>query len=576
MSLEKEDPTDVYVRENGGNAAFHNYINDFSHIKDPLERRRLALEKIDNAGFTWRSVYLIIVAGIGFLNDSYDIFTISIALTMMTPIYFAGESALSYGMSTWIKVATSVGAVIGQVGFGIMSDVLGRKKVYGLELLIIIVTTIFQACIGEAPGLNFGHLLAWLRLFQGIGIGGDYPAAAVITAEFSTTKWRGAIMSAVFASQGWGQVLGAVVSVICVRAAKSDIDVSSKACDDKCLKALDQMWRVVIGFGAVPGAMALYYRLTIPESPRYSLDVQNDINLGTAEVSRFLAGELGEAEQEELDVLKKTGVEVDNIDTTQKKASWNEFFKHFSQWKYGKILFGTAFSWFILDVAFYGLNLNTSNVLKAIGITTGATLYKTLLSTCKGNLILICAGSVPGYWFSVALIDTWMGRKSIQIMGFIALTCIFAIIAGLQDTPHPTEGGISKFTFALYIFAEFFSNFGPNTTTFLCSEQFPSRFRGTAHGISAGIGKVGAIFSQTVIGYYVNKGTDGLKKCMGIYSGLMFLGLLSTLLTNETKNISLEDIAYKFHGDIDPNQFISNPEQQEVSSETEDDVNKLA
>jgi MFS transporter, PHS family, inorganic phosphate transporter len=575
--MEKEDQVQEYVRENGGNAAFHNYINDFSHIKDPLERRRLALEKIDNAGFSWRSIYLILVAGIGFLNDSYDIFTISIALTMMTPIYFSGSNALSYGIETWVKTATSVGAVLGQVGFGVMSDVLGRKKVYGLELLIIIVTTIFQACIGTAPGLNFAYLLAFIRLFQGVGIGGDYPAAAVITAEFSTTKWRGAIMSAVFASQGWGQVLGAVVAVICVRAGKSDINVSSKECGDSCKKALDQMWRVVIGFGAVPGAMALYYRLTIPESPRYSLDVQNDINLGTAEVSRFLAGELGEAEQEELDVLKKTGVEVDNIDTTQKKASFKEFRAHFSQWKYGKILLGTAASWFILDVAFYGLNLNTNNVLKAIGITKGKTLYSSLLSSCKGNLILICAGSVPGYWFSVALIDTWMGRKSIQIMGFVMLTIIFAVIAGIQDTKDPHHGGISKFSFALYIFAEFFSNFGPNTTTFLCSEQFPSRFRGTAHGISAGIGKVGAIFSQTVIGYYVNKGKNGLKKSMGIYSGLMFLGVLSSFLINETKGVTLEEVAYKFHGDTDPNQFIvRDGEQIEGSSETEDDVNKLA
>ncbi|OEJ82183.1 Inorganic phosphate transporter PHO84 [Hanseniaspora opuntiae] len=575
--MEKEDQVQEYVRENGGNAAFHNYINDFSHIKDPLERRRLALEKIDNAGFSWRSIYLILVAGIGFLNDSYDIFTISIALTMMTPIYFSGSNALSYGIETWVKTATSVGAVLGQVGFGVMSDVLGRKKVYGLELLIIIVTTIFQACIGTAPGLNFAYLLAFIRLFQGVGIGGDYPAAAVITAEFSTTKWRGAIMSAVFASQGWGQVLGAVVAVICVRAGKSDINVSSKECGDSCKKALDQMWRIVIGFGAVPGAMALYYRLTIPESPRYSLDVQNDINLGTAEVSRFLAGELGEAEQEELDVLKKTGVEVDNIDTTQKKASFKEFRAHFSQWKYGKILLGTAASWFILDVAFYGLNLNTNNVLKAIGITKGKTLYSSLLSSCKGNLILICAGSVPGYWFSVALIDTWMGRKSIQIMGFVMLTIIFAVIAGIQDTKDPHHGGISKFSFALYIFAEFFSNFGPNTTTFLCSEQFPSRFRGTAHGISAGIGKVGAIFSQTVIGYYVNKGKNGLKKSMGIYSGLMFLGVLSSFLINETKGVTLEEVAYKFHGDTDPNQFIvRDGEQIEGSSETEDDVNKLA
>jgi len=41
--------------------------------------------------------------------------------------------------------------------------------------------------------------------------------------------------------------------------------------------------------------------------------------------------------------------------------------KHFGQWKNGKILLGTAWSWFALDIAFYGLGLNSSIILNAIG-----------------------------------------------------------------------------------------------------------------------------------------------------------------------------------------------------------------
>jgi len=43
---------------------------------------------------------------------------------------------------TAIKVATSGGTVLGQVGFGILADLLGRKKMYGLELILIIVATL--------------------------------------------------------------------------------------------------------------------------------------------------------------------------------------------------------------------------------------------------------------------------------------------------------------------------------------------------------------------------------------------------------------------------------------------------
>ena len=57
----------------GGNAAFHNFNNDFAHIDDPNERRRLALAEIDKAPFGWYHIRACVVAGIGFFTDSYDV-----------------------------------------------------------------------------------------------------------------------------------------------------------------------------------------------------------------------------------------------------------------------------------------------------------------------------------------------------------------------------------------------------------------------------------------------------------------------------------------------------------------------
>jgi PHS family inorganic phosphate transporter-like MFS transporter len=37
----------------GGNSAYHNFNNDFAHVQDPNERRRLALAEIDKAPFGW-------------------------------------------------------------------------------------------------------------------------------------------------------------------------------------------------------------------------------------------------------------------------------------------------------------------------------------------------------------------------------------------------------------------------------------------------------------------------------------------------------------------------------------------
>jgi PHS family inorganic phosphate transporter-like MFS transporter len=54
----------------GGNSAYHNFNNDFAHISDVNERRRLALAEIDKAPFGWYHVRAIMVAGIGFFTDS--------------------------------------------------------------------------------------------------------------------------------------------------------------------------------------------------------------------------------------------------------------------------------------------------------------------------------------------------------------------------------------------------------------------------------------------------------------------------------------------------------------------------
>lgn len=76
------------VKTAGGNAAFHNFNNDFAHIQDPNERRRLALAEIDKAPFGWYHVRAIVVAGIGFFTDAYDIFAVNFITSMLGIVYW--------------------------------------------------------------------------------------------------------------------------------------------------------------------------------------------------------------------------------------------------------------------------------------------------------------------------------------------------------------------------------------------------------------------------------------------------------------------------------------------------------
>lgn len=82
-------------------------------------------------------------------------------------------------------------------------------------------------------------------------------------------------------------------------------------------------------------------------------------------------------------------------------------------------------------------------------------MYRIFYNTAVGNLIIVCAGSIPGYWVTVALVDT-VGRKPIQFMGFALLTIIFAVIGFAYDKLVMKSGAL----LALYVLAQFFFNFG--------------------------------------------------------------------------------------------------------------------
>ncbi|KAJ9145213.1 Mfs phs inorganic phosphate transporter [Coniochaeta hoffmannii] len=522
--------------------------DDTAYRTDQNERRRLALAEIDKAPFGWYHVRAVVVAGVGFFTDAYDLFSINMITGLLGIVYFqqavTNPGTLPSTADTGLKVATSAGTVIGQLTFGWLADVVGRKRMYGFELIIIIVSTLAQTMTGTSVAVGVIGALVFWRVIMGIGIGGDYPLSAIITSEFATTKWRGAMMGSVFAMQGIGQLVAALVALIATAGFKESL-IGSPAvgkCDAECLLAVDRMWRIIVGFGAVPGCVALYFRLTIPETPRYTFDIARDVEQAAADAKAYLGGKNGG----QADELQRVQAVQQATELEVPKASWADFLAYYGKWKNAKVLIGTAGSWFFLDIAFYGLSLNNSVILSAIGYTGGSTVYQVLFNNAVGNIIIVCAGTVPGYWFTVALCDVW-GRKPIQIMGFVILIILFCILGFAYDKLG--QSGI----FALITLAQFFIQFGPNTTTFIVpGECFPTRYRSTSHGISAAAGKVGSIIAQVVFGPLRTIGAPAtcsgaacspwLNHVMQIFALFMLCGLGTTFLIPETARKTLEEL----------------------------------
>ena len=128
---------------------------------------------------------------------------------------------------------------------------------------------------------------------------------------------------------------------------------------------------------------------------------------------------------------------------------------------------GCALTWFFLDIGYYGTSLNTSLVLQFIGYGSGkikkptnSDIFEDLWARAVGTAIINIAGTVPGYWFTVAFVDKW-GRKPIQYMGFVMLTLLF-LFMGIFYTQLTQKGADHTAFVVMYALAQFFFNFGIN------------------------------------------------------------------------------------------------------------------
>ncbi len=172
-------------RTPGSNPGFDHSTNDLTNIPNPAERRRQALARVDDAPLGWSHIRAVVVSGVGFFTDAYDIFAINLVSAMLGVAFWQGSSRgkIPLTADSAIKLATSAGTVIGQLGFGALADIVGRKRMYGVELIIIIVATLAQSLSASSPAVSIVGLLIFWRVIMGIGIGGDYPLSSVITSE---------------------------------------------------------------------------------------------------------------------------------------------------------------------------------------------------------------------------------------------------------------------------------------------------------------------------------------------------------------------------------------------------------
>jgi PHS family inorganic phosphate transporter-like MFS transporter len=438
---------------------------------------------LDEAPLGRSHVRAVVASGVGFFTDAYDLFVIGIASTLITKDWHLSSGHLALLNSTMLAAA-----FLGALVFGRYADKVGRKRVYWLVAVIMIA-----GALGSAFSQSFWMLIAF-RFVLGFGVGGDYPVSAVMVSEYANRKDRGRLVGMVFGTQALGLIIGPLIALSLLGSGASD----------------DLVWRILLGLGAVPAAAVLYLRCRMPESPRYLARIQNR-TAGPADGTAAAAA------------AKVSAATAGGL------AAEGGLRAFLTNRRWLVMLAGTAGCWFLLDYAYYGNTISTPQILGLISP------HATTMTKITMQLVIFLVAAVPGYILAIARLDR-IGHRRLQLIGFAMMGLCFLIIGavpGMTTTVAPF--------LLVYGISYFFTEFGPNMTTFvLPSELYPVNMRTTGHGISAGIGKLGAFIG--VFLFPILQSSLGLRGTLLVTAGASVLGLALTLVLPEPAGLSLEDI----------------------------------
>lgn len=201
------------------------------------------LDRLPWSRFHWR-----VVIGLGsvWILDGLEVTMVGNVAARLTEDGSGLDiSAAQIGVAGAIYI---VGACLGALFFGQLTDRLGRKKLFLWTLVLYLVATV-------ATAFSFSPWYFFLcRFLTGAGIGGEYAAINSAIDELIPARVRGRVDLIINGSYWLGSAAGSALSLVLLSTVLLPIDLG---------------WRLAFGFGAVLGICVLIVRRHVPESPRW-------------------------------------------------------------------------------------------------------------------------------------------------------------------------------------------------------------------------------------------------------------------------------------------------------------------
>ncbi len=444
--------------------------------------------RIENLPVSRFHYILLFSAGLGWMFDSMDTGIISFVLPVL--------------MKTWGLTPEQVGNIgsIGLVGMalgailsGTIADIIGRKKVFALTLVVYSLAT--GLC-----GISWSYSsLLFFRFLVGFGLGGQLPVAVTLVSEFTPAKHRGKFLVLLESFWALGWLLAAIISYLIIPS---------------------YGWHFAFFIGSIPALYVFYLWKSIPESPRY-LEEQGRIQEAEA-IYRKVAGESHSGDlTEDIADVAKAPVTQDEVrgSKTINRVSVGELFSR-------PFLRRTVFLWLLwfgIVYSYYGIFTWLPSILALKGFS---------LTKSFSYVMVMTLAQVPGYFSAAYLVDR-VGRK--KTLAFYVLgTAVSAYFFG--------QGSTAAMILTLGSLMSFFNLGAWGILYTYTPELYPTRARATGSGWAAGFGRIGGILAPIIVGRMIGA-QIGTQSVFLMFTGVLFLVVLNVLvLGEETKGRPLDEL----------------------------------
>lgn len=321
------------------------------------------------------------VCALGLFIDGYGLYITSIAEPLFQQQFHL--SSFWLGLS---QAAAPMGAAIGAILIGPISDRLGRKSMLVINFVMLVIAALLTSVAWDKVSL------VGFRFLVGVGVGADYPLSAAYLAEMAPNRSRGKLMASAMFINCLASPVAVLIGYV-IFAVYPHVSA----------------WRYFFAFGAIPALVCLMLRAKLPESLMWRVMVH--IKPRAKQSSAILYRRLFRPQ-----LLLTTCA--------------------------------LAGSWMLMDISYYGIGLFTPALLSAFHLVTAGDFLSSTLGIVK-NTLVVNAFVALGALLSIFLIDR-MPHVRLQKLGFLGGFVALLILAFSNWLPAAYASAAVVNCFILY------------------------------------------------------------------------------------------------------------------------------